>query len=666
MDKKLSLVNGIDKVIYGTSDLHMLLSNNDNIGYNAENLTIVVLSCNRVDATITMLKTLEEICISFKGKILIADNGSTKETIDRLEDTIKQIPLDCKLIKFGENLGVANGRNKAVENVDTDWIMFLDNDIYFTKDIFPSIRKSIAKFGCKFLNLGLISSDKKTLFSFGGHIYLTPLNDGIHIGCGSTYNQENIENINIKEESLATFLFGGCSVLAKSAFLKCGGFDKNMFVGFEDIDFSIKIFNEGYKIGCCSELGLVHDHVKSKNEDDIEYEKQRFSNKRLYESAKYFESKYNFKVWSAETEKWLREREQELGILSVDKKEIIVKKKKIALVVDVKNWAFDNIAKNIVKNLSDRFDFKIVYMSEIKDNIIHLFYACMDCDLIHFFWRGHINFINAKFAKYYLNYYSQGYDKFKNEILDNLYITTSVYDHKYLDNEFDVTENIMNFVKNYTVSSNKLFEIYSNLNIKKPYVEITDGVDLGVFYPINIDRFSNIKNRKINIGWVGNSNWGNNQLDHKGVNTILKPAVEQLKKEGYNIDINFVDKQNTHIPINKMVNYYEEIDVYVCISINEGTPNPVLEAMACGVPIISTDVGIVKEVLGKQQQKYIMSERSVECLKDKIKLFIQNIDEIESLRNENLENIKNWTWKIKCEQFGDFFEDNIKLKEKLI
>jgi glycosyltransferase involved in cell wall biosynthesis/GT2 family glycosyltransferase len=661
MEKQLSLVNGIDKIIYGTSEFHRLLSKDYNIGLNAENLTIVVLSCNRYEATIKMLKTIEDICLSFKGKILIADNGSTEETIKKLKEKINQTKLNCKLLEFGENFGVAKGRNKAVEFVDTDWFMSLDNDIYFTKDLFKNIQSTISKLGCKFLNLGLLNSDKKTLFSLGGHIYLTPMNDGIHIGCGSTYKQDNLNNISSFEDTLATFLFGGCSVLNKAAFINCGKFDENMFVGFEDIDFSIKVFNEGYKIGCCGELGLVHDHVKSESKDDLEYEKKRFCNKNLFESAKYFEKKNNFKIWNSETEKWLMEREKELGISNNDLKEKTVEKEKIALVVDVKNWAFDNIAKNIIKNIGYKYDFKIVYLSELDDNIIHLIYSCMDCKIIHFFWRGHINFINGAFSKQYLSYYGTGYENFKNEIINKLYITTSVYDHKYLEDNFELTKNIMDFVKSYTVSSTKLMDIYSKLDIKKPYMEITDGVDLDIFHPINLERFDNVKNRKLIIGWVGNSEWGNDNLDHKGVNTILKPAIEELIKEGYNIEPYFADKKDKHIPLNKMCEYYSSIDVYICNSINEGTPNPVLESMACGVPVISTDVGIVKEVLGQKQQDYIMKDRSIESLKEKIKLLIQNIDEIKELSDENLSRIKDWTWNVKCRDFEKFFDYNIKL-----
>lgn len=665
MGENLENIEGIEILNYGTSSFHRLLSD-ENIGDNAENLSVVILSCNRVNATIKLLRSIEENCKDFQGKIVIADNGSTRESLNKLKMQLNDINLNYKLIEYNENLGVAKGRNRAIQYVETDWIMFLDNDIYFVKQMFKEIQRSISKLGCKFLNLPLLNYDKKTLFSYGGHIYVSDIGEAIHIGCGSTYKQVEINNTFQVKDCLATFLFGGASVVNKQCFLDCGGFDEGMFIGFEDVDFSITLFKKGYKIGCCKEIGLVHDHVKSNDLNDIEYEKQRFSNKRLFESAQYFKNKHGFTVWSKETENWLKQREKEIGINNEKEVEVInvknkiefVKKPKIALIIDCRNWALDNIAQNIRKNLEDIFDFKLVYMDEIPDkNIILLLYACKDCDIVHFLWRGLISFLNAPYSEYYLNYYGRGKEVYKQEILNKMYITMSIYDHKYLEEEYDITKNIFGYIKNYTVSSKKLWDIYNNLEIKKPMMEITDGVDLSKFYPKNLDRFDNIKNRTIIVGWVGNSNWNNSEKeDHKGLHTIIKPAIEELKKEGYNLRLECTDKMQKYIPHDKMVDYYEKIDLYICASKNEGTPNPVLEAMACGIPVISTDVGIVNEVLGIKQKEYIMETRTVDCLKEKIKKFIDNTSSnIISLVEENLKQIQKWTWNIKSEQFKEFF-----------
>ena len=366
----LRVVDGIEILDYGTSNMHRLLSDG-NIGFKAENLTVVILSCNRADATIKLLKSIQSQCKDFKGKVLIADNGSDEESLKKLKKEIANIQLECNLYEFGQNLGVAKGRNSAVKYVKTDWIMFLDNDIYFIKDMFSKIQESIAKLGCKFLNLPLLRYDGNYIYSFGGNIYLSDDNGNIHIGCGSTYEQTKIEENTKVDDCLATFLFGGASVVNKDCFLECGGFDEGMFIGYEDIDFSIQIFRKGYKIGCCGELGLIHDHQKAENESDIEYEKKRFSNKLIYESAMYFKKKHGFSVWSKVTEEWLKQRETELGLQSSEKitKQEEIRKPRIALIIDSRGWAFDNIANNIVKYLSNEFEFKKIYMSDLATRL---------------------------------------------------------------------------------------------------------------------------------------------------------------------------------------------------------------------------------------------------------------------------------------------------------
>jgi len=42
--------------------------------------------------------------------------------------------------------------------------------------------------------------------------------------------------------------------------------------------------------------------------------------------------------------------------------------------------------------------------------------------------------------------------------------------------------------------------------------------------------------------------------------------------------------------------FYDHCDLLLCTSLSEGGPLPVFEAIACGVPVISTDVGLVKDM----------------------------------------------------------------------
>ena len=83
---------------------------------------------------------------------------------------------------------------------------------------------------------------------------------------------------------------------------------------FEDYDLSIEIFQHGLKVGNLGYAAFVHNHKVPEVKDDVEYEKARFSNEKLRESALYFEKKRGFKVWNEETEKWIREKHESLKI----------------------------------------------------------------------------------------------------------------------------------------------------------------------------------------------------------------------------------------------------------------------------------------------------------------------------------------------------------------
>ncbi len=69
------------------------------------------------------------------------------------------------------------------------------------------------------------------------------------------------------------------------------------------------------------------------------------------------------------------------------------------------------------------------------------------------------------------------------------------------------------------------------------------------------------------------------------------------------IELHVLDNiSNAHMPF-----YYNAADVVLLTSFWEGSPNVIKEAMACNCPIVATDVGDIKEVIGKTDGCHICS-----------------------------------------------------------
>lgn len=340
----------------------------------------------------------------------------------------------------------------------------------------------------------------------------------------------------------------------------------------------------------------------------------------------------------------------------------MVERPKIALVTDRPDWVFSNIAKQLQQHLGDKYDFSVIPKGIIT-SINQIFLITRQFDLVHFFWRGDLAFFDDDTYKEYFNEAGIHHMEFYNEVIKFQKITTAVYDHLFLEtNEIYSKKQIFNeIVSAYYVCSERLMRIYQDISdYKKPLMILEDGVDLSTFYPLNISRLEHFEKREIVIGWSGNSKWNSQVEDFKGLHTILKPAIRQLAAEGFQVRLLCADRAYGMIPHKEMVHYYSQIDIYVCPSKIEGTPNPVLEAMACGIPVITTDVGVVPEAFGSLQQQFILKERTIDCLKKALIRLISSPDLARELSQENLIQIQPWDWKYKCANFDLFFDSILK------
>ena len=288
------------------------------LGENAKNVTIVTLSLNRYEHTLLLLKSLNEIYPDYAGEILIADNGSDKEELQKIKQEIEIFPFKVKLYEFGENLGVAKGRNKAFALVRTEWIFSLDNDIFFVENPFPKVEETIRNTGAKFCNLPLLDEEGKNYVSNGGHLWINEKENGdLFVSCGPIFMLERNGGSTEAKDVLSTYLFGGCAFYHRETFLNSGGFDERFFVGFEDIDYSLMLYRKGYKIANSFFACLVHNHPKQKLSSP--YDKNRYKYDVIKKGAKYFQEKNGLKVWDEVTEQFFIEQSLKEDVVEREK-----------------------------------------------------------------------------------------------------------------------------------------------------------------------------------------------------------------------------------------------------------------------------------------------------------------------------------------------------------
>ncbi|BDQ34695.1 glycosyltransferase [Pseudodesulfovibrio portus] len=94
---------------------------------------------------------------------------------------------------------------------------------------------------------------------------------------------------------------------------------------------------------------------------------------------------------------------------------------------------------------------------------------------------------------------------------------------------------------------------------------------------------------------------------------------------------------------------YRQAHAYICASANEATPNPALEALACGLPVITTAVGNMPEIIEDGVNGFFV-DRSVDSIAKAIeRLRRADWSAMSRAARASIEN--GWTWEHKVRNY---------------
>jgi len=172
---------------------------------------------------------------------------------------------------------------------------------------------------------------------------------------------------------------------------------------------------------------------------------------------------------------------------------------------------------------------------------------------------------------------------------------------------------------------------------------IQHGIDVAKFkFNDNYD----VNNRV--IGYVGRI------VPWKGLYDILKVAKEldtdvmimgRIDKPDYwNKCLEFSENMDVRFqtPDEEQVKVYHEMGVYVgnsCDNIEEGTL-PLLEAMACGIPVVTTPSGEAKDIIKDNVNGILVDFENYESLKNGIQVMLNKKEERNKIREEAWQTVK--------------------------
>ncbi|MDR1203072.1 MAG: glycosyltransferase family 2 protein, partial [Tannerellaceae bacterium] len=189
------------------------------------------------------------------AEVIVADNGSTDGSLSMLEEKFPQVGL----IRLADNYGFAEGYNRALEQIDSEYTVLLNSDVEVTPgwlDELVKVMDADATIAC--VQPKIRSYRNKAYFEYagaaGGYIdrYGYPFCRGrlLHVV------EEDKGQYDTPAEVLWTT--GACLLIRTSVYKQEGGLDARFFAHQEEVEMCWRLRCRGYKLMCIPQSVVYH------------------------------------------------------------------------------------------------------------------------------------------------------------------------------------------------------------------------------------------------------------------------------------------------------------------------------------------------------------------------------------------------------------------------
>lgn len=243
---------------------------------NKISVSIIIPSHNRQDSVLDAVKSLLEQTV-LPDEIIVIDDGSNPQVDLSIFDNneIAQNSLSLKLLRNEQAMGACYARNRGIEEANSKWIAFLDDDDRFLPNKLEIFKKCVVNTELKF-------------DVFYHRALITIPHFKIKYISGSS---EVTNDCDLYRKLLVGNFIGGTPmvIVSREALQKVDGFDENL-PAKQDYDLWLRLAKHGYKFFFYKEQPLTAYSYAVKGGSISSSPKKREKAKRIFD-LKYKEDK---------------------------------------------------------------------------------------------------------------------------------------------------------------------------------------------------------------------------------------------------------------------------------------------------------------------------------------------------------------------------------------
>lgn len=229
----------------------------------SKKVAVVILNWNGATMMHRFLPSV--IANSPEAEVIVADNGSTDESLEMLQEEFPSV----RIIVLDRNYGFAEGYNKALAEIEEIYTVLLNSDVKVTNGwLIPLIDYMEENPKVAVCQPKILNEAQHNMFEYAG-----ASGGFMDILCYPFCRGRIFDTIEKDEGQYNTpisiFWASGAAMFVRTdIFRKVGGLDARFFAHQEEIDFCWRLHSRGYSIVCLPQSKVYHVGGGTLNKDN--------------------------------------------------------------------------------------------------------------------------------------------------------------------------------------------------------------------------------------------------------------------------------------------------------------------------------------------------------------------------------------------------------------